>query len=445
MNSESILLANGVVVDPDTGTFGRRDLLVRAGRVGAIAPSLAPFAEWKRAGEPLRVYDLQNQYLFPGLVDIHTHLRVPGQEHKESLASGTQAAAAGGFTSVLTMPNTRPCVDRPAVLRDLKRRIAQEALIRVYPVGAVTRGQKGKSLAPLEILKREGAVAFSDDGFPVADARLMREAMKQARELGVPIISHCEDDRLARGGVVQEGRVAEKLGVQGIPHVAEEVMTARDLTLALDTGARLHLAHVSTATSLEMIRRAKDRGMRVTAEVTPHHLLLNEKEVLERGSDAKVNPPLRTERDQQALQAGLKDGTVDAVASDHAPHHPDEKSLSLEEAPFGVIGLETTLPLVLSLVDQGLIGLERAVELLTTGPAGAMGLEAGTLRVGREADLVVVAVGRPFRVDVRNFRSKARNCPFDGWSLKGQALLTLVGGEVVHEERASIEERVTLI
>lgn len=410
-----------------------------------MAPSLAPFSEWKQAEEPLRVYDLEGHYLFPGLVDIHTHLRVPGQEHKENLESGTQAAAAGGFTSVLTMPNTRPCLDRPAVLRDLKRRIAREALVRVYPVGAVTRGQKGKSLAPLEVLKREGAVAFSDDGVVVADARLLREAMKKARELGLPIISHCEDDRLARGGVVQEGRVAEQLGVKGIPHAAEDVMTARDLTLALDTGAHLHLAHVSTATSLEMIRCAKDRGMPVTAEVTPHHLLLNEKEVLERGPDAKVNPPLRTEKDQQALQAGLRDGTVDAVASDHAPHHPDEKALSLEEAPFGVIGMETTLPLLLSLVDQGLIGLERAVALLTSGPAGAIGLEAGTLRVGQEADLVVVAVGRSFRVDVRTFRSKARNCPFDGWSLKGQVLLTLVGGEVVYEERASIEERVTLL
>ena len=243
---------------------------------------------------------------------------------------------------------------------------------------------------------------------------------------------------------MQEGEVAERLGVKGIPSAAEDVMTARDLTLAWDTGAHLHLAHVSTAKSLEMIRRAKEKGIRVTAEVTPHHLVLDEKAVLRLGSNAKVNPPLRTEADRLALQEGLKDGTVDAVASDHAPHHPDEKASGLDMAPFGVIGLETTLPVVLSLVHQERIPLERAVELLTIGPAKAMGLDAGTLAVGREADLVVVALERAFQVDVRAFQSKARNCPFDGWSLKGQALLTMVGGRVVHEEREVFENRITM-
>jgi dihydroorotase len=444
LKTSNILFTNGFLVDPGTGTFGQRDLFVCEGRVRAIAPSLAPFQEWRQAEEPLWIYDLEGQYLFPGLVDIHTHLRVPGQEHKETLVSGTQAAAAGGFTSVLAMPNTNPCLDRKSVLRDLQGRIDREAVVRVYQVGAITRGQKGKSLAPLETLRREGAVAFSDDGLPVMDACLMRAAMQRALQLGCPIVSHAEDDRLARGGVVQEGKIAEQLGVKGIPHAAEDVMTARDLTLAGDTRAHLHLAHVSTATSLEMIRSAKDKGIHVTAEVTPHHLVLNENAVLELGSDAKMNPPLRTEKDQQALQAGLKDGTFDAVASDHAPHHPDEKALSLAEAPFGVIGLETTLPLVLSLVHQGLIGLERGVELLTTGPAKAMGLDAGTLGEGQDADLVVVALDRPFQVDVRAFRSKARNCPFDGWSLKGQVLLTMVGGQVVYEEQAFLQGRISM-
>jgi dihydroorotase len=444
LKTSTILLTRGTLVDPGTGVFGQRDLFVCDGLVKAIAPSLAPFDAWKRGDQPLRIYDLEGHYLFPGLVDIHTHLRVPGQEHKESLVSGTRAAAAGGFTSVLTMPNTKPCLDRPSVLRELKRTIAQEAVVRVHPVGAVTRGQKGRSLAPLEGLKREGAVAFSDDGLPVVDARLLREAMQVALQLGLPIVSHCEDDRLAQGGAVQEGRVAQELGVQGIPNASEDVMTARDLTLARDTGAHLHLAHVSTAGSIEMIRCAKDRGIRVTSEVTPHHLHLNEAAVLRYGTNAKMNPPLRAEEDRLALLEALRDGTVEAVASDHAPHHPDEKALPMAEAPFGVIGLETTLPLMISLVHQERIGLEQAVKLLTTGPAEAMGLDRGTLQEGGEADLVVVAIDRPFRVDVRAFRSKARNCPFDGWSLKGQTLMTMVGGQVVYEEQEPLRDRIDM-
>lgn len=443
LSTSDFLFSNALLVDPGTGTFGSRDLLVRDGRIVESAPSLAPYQQWKREERPLEIYNLTGYSLFPGLVDIHIHLRVPGQEHKETLVSGTQAAAAGGFTSVLAMPNTTPCLDRSSVIRDLKKRIASEAVVRVYPVGAITRGQKGRSLAPLEALRREGVVAFSDDGRPVMNACLARQAMQKALQIGCPTISHCEDDHLARGGVVQEGEVAEKLGVKGIPSAAEDVMTARDLALAWDTGAHLHLAHVSTAKSLEMIRKAKDRGIRVTAEVTPHHLVLDEKAVLELGSNAKMNPPLRPEEDVLALQEGLRDGTVDAVASDHAPHHPDEKASSLAEAPFGVIGLETTLPVMLSLVDQERIGLERAIELLTVGPARAMGLDAGTLQVGRQADLVIVDPDRTFRVDARSFRSKARNCPFDGWSVRGRTLLTMVGGKVVHEETESLKDRIT--
>jgi dihydroorotase len=267
--------------------------------------------------------------------------------------------------------------------------------------------------------------------------------MQRALELGCPTISHCEDVHIARGGVIQEGEVAEKLGVKGIPSAAEDVMTARDLALAWDTQAHLHLAHVSTERSLEMIRSAKDKGIHVTAEVTPHHLVLDEKAVLALGSNAKMNPPLRKEADLLALQEGLKDGTVDAVASDHAPHHPDEKAGLLAEAPFGVIGLETTLPVILSLVQQERIDLARAIELLTVGPARTMGLDAGTLGVGRQADLVIVDRERSFEVDVRAFRSKARNCPFEGWSVKGRTLLTMVGGKVVYEDRESFQDRIT--
>lgn len=443
MRDSDFLFANALAVDPGNGIFGRRDLLVRDGLIAETGPSLAPYGAWKREGRSLEIYDLKGRSLFPGLVDIHVHLRVPGQEHKETLSTGTEAAAAGGFTTLLTMPNTVPCLDRPSVIRDLKERIASEARVRVHPVGAITRGQKGRSLAPLRALKREGAVAFSDDGRPVMDASLARQALQSVLELGCPAISHCEDDRLVRGGVVQEGEVAERLGVKGIPRAAEDVMTARDLVLAWDTGARLHLAHVSTGRSLEMIRRAKDRGIPVTAEVTPHHLLLDERAVLELGANAKMNPPLRKEEDLLLLQEGLRDGTVDAVASDHAPHHPEEKAGSLEAAPFGVIGLETTLPVILRLVEQERIGLARAVELLTVGPATAMGLEAGTLGRGRPADLVIVDLERSFHVDARSFRSKARNCPFEGWSVKGRTLLTMVAGRVVYEEGKLLQDRVT--
>ncbi len=443
MRTSDYLFTKALLVDPGNGTFGQRDLLVRDGRVEATAPSLAPYSEWKRPGGPLEIYDLNGMALFPGLVDIHVHLRVPGQEHKEDLVTGTSAAAAGGFTSVVAMPNTRPCLDRSSVITNLRKQIASGTAVRVYLAAAVTRGQKGRSLVPMESLRRAGVIAFSDDGRPVMDARLARLAMQRARDLGCPTISHCEDDRLALGGVVQEGEVAAALGVKGIPAAAEDVMTARDLALAWDTGAHLHLAHVSTGKSIGMIRVAKEKGIRVTAEVTPHHLVLDEKAVLEHGANAKMNPPLRKPEDLLALQEGLRDGTVDAVASDHAPHHADEKAAGLEEAPFGVIGLETTLPLVLSLVEKGCIRLERAVELLTTGPGGAMGLDAGTLGVGEPADLVIADLDRTFRVDVRSFRSKARNCPFDGWSLKGRALLTMVGGQVLYEDGECLESRVT--
>jgi dihydroorotase len=299
-------------------------------------------------------------------------------------------------------------------------------------------------LSPLATLRAEGVVAFSDDALPVMDASLMREAMQVASELGCPIISHCEDLNLSRGGAVDEGEVADRLNVKGIPHTAEDVMTARDITLATDTQAHLHLAHVSTARSMKMVRMAKDRGVHVTAEVTPHHLVLTSDAVLRLGANAKVNPPLRTSEDREALQAALKDGTVDAVATDHAPHDPEEKASPIQEAPFGIIGLETALPVVLSLVHRGVIGLDRAVQLLTIGPARSMGLPSGTLKKGQPADLVVVDLDGSFRVDVNRFRSKARNCPFDGWSLPGALLLTLVGGTVVFENKVLLQEADTM-
>jgi dihydroorotase len=434
VHAEDHLFSGGFLVDPSRTVAGERDVLVRQGRVEAVAPSLRPYGQWKQEGRRLCVWDLRGLCLLPGLVDIHTHLRVPGQEHKETISSGTQAAAAGGFTTILAMPNTQPCVDRVRVLRALKKRLARESVVRVHVVAAVTQGQKGKRLAPLEDLRAEGAVAFSDDGFSVRDAKLFREALLLAERLGCPVISHCEDSALSAGGIVQEGPVAMRFGVRGIPAAAEEVMVARDILLAADTGARLHLAHVSTAKSLKMVRLAKEAGLAVTAEAAPHHFILNEEAVLRWGSNAKMNPPLRPERDRRAVLEAIRDGTVDAVASDHAPHHPDEKARSLSEAPFGVIGLETTVPLLCTLVEEGVLGIERAVELLTRGPAAAMGLGAGSVAEGRDADLVVLDRERRFRIDVHAFRSKARNSPFHGRDVSGKVLATVVQGRVVWEE-----------
>ncbi len=445
MKAKRILFTNGLLVDPGAGLFGQRDVLLVDGLVKAVAPSLAPFSEWKMDGDELWVYDLKGMHLFPGLVDIHVHLRVPGQEHKETIQTGTLAAAAGGFTTVLAMPNTQPCLDSVATLRDFQKRLAAEAAVGVLPIGAITLGQQGKQLVDLEGLKQAGAVAFSDDGRSVMDARVMREAMQEAKRIGCPIISHCEDDDLACGGVIQEGKIAEELDLKGIPHVAEEVMVARDICLASDTRAHLHLAHMSTEKSIAMVRMAKDKGLPVTSEVTPHHVTLTEAAVLQLGTRAKVNPPLRTERDLSALKEGLKDGTVDAVASDHAPHHQSEKALPLPEAPFGLIGLETTLPVMLSLVREDLLSLNRVVELLTIGPAKALGLPVGTLMVGQAADLVVVDMEHSFQVNVEAFGSMARNCPFDGWSLKGLPFATMKRGEVVFEKEGILQEGLTVL
>jgi dihydroorotase len=432
-----IVLANGQIVDPGSGIYGHRDLLISGGRIRAVVPSLAPFRQWLEDGPgDLWVYDLTGFYLFPGLIDIHTHLRVPGQEYKEDLVSGTLAAAWGGFTTVLTMPNTNPCVDRVSVLATLRKRIHEEARVRVGIVGAVSRGQAGRQLAPLAAMRRSGAVAFSDDGRPLVHAGLMKQALETSRELSCPVISHCEEPTLVRGGVICEGEVSRRMGLPGIPASAEQVMVARDLWLARETGGRLHLAHLSTAGSVEMVRVAKEKGVSVTAEVTPHHLALTDRAVLRFGADAKVNPPLCSWNDVSALRRGIRDGTVDAVASDHAPHHPDEKARGLARAPFGIIGMETALPVMMTLAAQGVVDVRRVVELLSWGPARIMGLEGGILAQGGAADLVVVDPDRTAVVDVRRFRSKARNSPFRGMKLSGWPVLTLKDGEVVMKRRS---------
>jgi dihydroorotase len=367
----------------------------------------------------------------PGLIDMHVHLREPGQEYKETVASGTMAAAAGGFTAVACMANTEPVNDNRSVTEHILAEARRHGWARVHPIGAVSKRLGGEELAEIGEMVRAGAVAVSDDGKPVMNAELMRRALLFARHFGIPVIQHAEDLNLSAHGVMHEGEWSTRLGLAGIPGSAEDVMVARDLLLLEDTGGRYHVAHLSTARSLEMVRQARRRGLPVTCEVTPHHLVLTDEEVARTvfSTDCKMKPPLRSESDRHALLAGLADGTIDAIASDHAPHHADEKDVEFDLAPFGILGLETTLGLCLDrLVRPGLIGLSRLVELLSTGPARALGLAAGTLRPGSVADVTLFDPEGEVTVEAAAFLSRSRNTPFDGWTLRGRPVATLLAG-----------------
>jgi len=423
-----ILIKGGRVIDPAQGMDREADVLVGDGRVEEIGRGLA-------AGRHL-VIDATGCLVCPGLVDMHVHLRDPGQTHKEDLASGTLAAVRGGVTSVACMANTEPPIDHPTVLEYVRSRAKHIGKARVYPVAAVTKGLRGEELAPIGSLVAAGAVALSDDGRPVMSAGLMKRAMEYARMFGVPIISHCEDLTLSEGGVVNEGPTATLLGLKGIPSVAEEVMVARDLLLAEATGVHLHIAHVSTAGSVRLLREAKRRGVRVTAEVTPHHLALTEEALLGYDSHCKVNPPLRSRADIEALLEGLQDGTIDAIATDHAPHALEEKSVEFDRAPFGAIGLETLVGVVFSvLVHPGHLSEVQAIGKLTVNPARILGIPRGTLSPGSEADIVVIDPSKEWTVTSEGLASKSKNCPFLGWRLRGKAVTTIVGGQVVYSEQ----------
>jgi dihydroorotase len=367
---------------------------------------------------------------------MHVHLREPGYEYKETIATGVKAAVAGGFTSLACMANTEPVNDSAAVTQFIIDRARIAGGARVYPIGALSVGLKGERLAEIGEMHRAGIVAVSDDGRPVMHAGLMRRALEYTRMFGLPVIAHEDDAYLADGGVMNEGATALRLGLRGTPAAAEEVMIARDVALVRLTGGRLHLAHISTAGAVALVRDAKAQGLAVTAEVTPHHLFLTEEAVEGYGTDAKMAPPLRTRADVEALRAALADGTIDAIATDHAPHHRDEKEVEFEAAANGVVGLETALPLALRLVAEGVADLPTVVARMTVGPARILGLPAGTLSPGADADLTLVDPARRWRVDARSFRSKGRNTPFEGWDVVGRTVAVLVGGRLVHEERA---------
>jgi dihydroorotase len=427
------LFRNVRLVDPAAGRNGRFDLLVEGDRVARVEPNLP--------ADGADVIELPPSFVVvPGLIDMHVHFREPGQEHKETIATGSASAVAGGFTAVACMPNTDPVNDHASVTQFIVKRAADANLARVYPIGAVSVGSKGQALTEIGDLRAAGCVAISDDGRPVQTALLMRRALEYASMFNMPVIDHCEDPSLRGEGVAHEGTVAARLGLRGMPGAAESVMVERDISIAELTGGRVHIAHMSARESLRALRAGKARGVAVTAEVTPHHFVLTDEALTERGgydTNFKMNPPLREEPDRLAMIDGIRDGSIDAIATDHAPHHPDEKALEFDQAPFGILGLETAVPLCLDrLVHTGLIGLDRFVELLSSGPARLLNVPGGTLAVGQPADVTILAPDAAVTIDAASFRSMSRNTPFDGWALKGAVAATLVGGRVVYANRA---------
>ncbi len=419
-----LLIKNGRVVDPASGLDDRRDLLVEDGQIAALDKKIEkPEAE---------VFDATDLVVAPGFIDLHTHLREPGNEGAETIASGARAAAAGGFTAVCAMPNTQPVNDSVLVTRYILGRAALAQGARVYPIGAVTKNSQGEELAELESMRAAGIVAVSDDGQPVWNSRVLRRALEYCAALGLLLIDHCEDRQLAAGGAMHEGPWSVRLGLRGIPALAEELPVARNVRLAALTGARVHIAHLSIGSGLEVVRRAKEQGLAVSCEVTPHHFTLTDEACRDYDPRFKMNPPLRSADDVAALIAGLADGTVDAIATDHAPHSETKKQTDFESAPFGVVGLETALAVALEkLYHPGKISLPRLVELLSANPARIVGVPGGKLSVGAPADITVFSLEKKWTYRAAEGWSKSHNSPFDGWSFRGGPVATIVSGNIV--------------
>lgn len=428
-NEIKLLIAGGQVIDPGQWN-GVADVLIEEGRISAVEPNLQQKLQKVKG---LTIIDAKGLLVCPGFVDLHVHFREPGFEYKETIATGSAAAVAGGFTSVCCMPNTHPINDSRSVTEFILAQASAAGKARVFPIGAITKGSKGEELAEIGELFDAGCVAISDDGVPVMNSLVMRRAMEYASAFHLPVIDHCEDSLLSRGGSMHEGAVSTELGIPGIPKAAEEVMVARNIALAELTGARLHLPHVSTLGSVRMVREAKGRGIPVTAEACPHHFALTDEAVRSYDANAKMNPPLRTDEDVQAVKEGLRDNTIDIVATDHAPHAVQEKQLEFDAAPFGIIGLETAFPLTLNLVEEGVLTLEQAIIKLTREPARVFGLPHGTLAPGSEADVTLIDPAATWVVDIARLHSLSRNTPFAGWTMKGRVVKTLVNGNVVYD------------
>jgi dihydroorotase len=431
--SQAILLQNGRIIDPVNREDKKASLLVEKGRIKAIFTQ-----RQKKPALPQKLLsiDLEGKWVVPGLIDMHVHLREPGEEHKETIETGTRAAAAGGFTAVACMPNTNPVNDSQSVTRLILEK-AQNGSARVYPVGAISKGSHGETLAEFGEMKQAGAVAVTDDGRPVTDSQLMRRALEYASNYGLMVISHSEDASLSRNGAMNEGFLSTSMGLKGIPHIAEEIMVYRDLALAAYTGCALHLAHISTKESINLIRLAKKRGVIVTAETAPHYFMLTEAAVKEYNTNAKMNPPLRTQKDREAVIQGIKDGTIDVIATDHAPHSILEKDIEFDQAANGIIGLETAVPLALSLFRKGSINEARLVELLSVNPARILGVAGGSLAIGAAADIAVIDPEQRFILRSGDIVSKSRNSPFLNARLQGKAVLTICGGRITHNGLAA--------
>ncbi len=432
----TILIAGGQVVDPGHWN-GVADVLIEEGTISMVEPNLRQKLQKVKG---LMTIDANGLLVCPGFVDLHVHFREPGFEHKETIATGSAAAVAGGFTSVCCMPNTLPVNDSRSVTEFILAQAAAAGKARVFPIGAITKGSQGEALAEIGELFDAGCVAISDDGSPVMNSLVMRRAMEYATAFHLPVVDHCEDSHLSRGGSMHEGAVSTELGIAGIPKAAEEVMVARNISLAELTGARLHLPHVSTVGSVRMVREAKARGVPVTAEACPHHFSLTDEAVRSFNANAKMNPPLRTDEDVQAIKDGLRDHTIDIVATDHAPHAAQEKQVEFDDAPFGIIGLETAFPLTLNLVEEGVLTLEQAIVKLTREPARVFDLPYGTLAPGVAADVTLIDPTATWIVDPARLHSLSRNTPFAGWTMKGRVIKTLVGGHVVYDRESVLRE-----
>ena len=420
-----VLIKNGRVIDPSQSLDMIGDVYIQHDRVKEIS---------KRIDAPRKgdiVIDASGQIVAPGFVDIHVHLREPGYEHKETIKTGCLAAAAGGFTSIVCMPNTNPINDNASVTEYILLKARTEGIVNVFPIGAISKGEKGEELADIGEMCEAGCVGISDDGMPVTDSGLMRKAMEYVKPFGIPVITHAEDIGLSAGGVMNEGFVSTELGLRGIPSASEEAGVGRDIILCELTGTPLHICHVSTKGSVRLVREAKKRGVKVTAEATPHHFILTDTEVCGYNTNAKMNPPLRTQEDVDAVIEGIADGTIDVIATDHAPHSQDEKNVEFDLAPFGIVGLETALSLSLELVEKGIIALDEMIKKLTIVPSEIVGIERGTIVPGSVADLVVFDPGKTRTINPGEFFSKSKNTPFSGWELKGVVSNTIVSGQVV--------------
>lgn len=423
-----LAITGGRVIDPESRMDRVADIYVRDGLIRRIEKG-------KRKIKATETIDARGMIVVPGLIDMHTHLREPGREDEETVFTGSCAAVAGGFTSICCMPNTQPPIDSQETVKFIYQR-AKDAKCNIHCIGCITKGQKGEELTEINDLVQAGVVAISDDGLPVINSQVMRNAMEYSRMFDLPVISHCEDPNLSAGGVMHEGLISTQLGMSGAPSIAEEIMVARDIKLAEFTGARVHIAHVSTEGSVELIRQAKSKGIKVTCEGTPHHFTLTHEIIRTFDTNAKVNPPLRTKRDVLAIKNGLKDGTIDCIATDHAPHSVEEKEVEFDFAPFGVVGLETAMGLVITeLIDKKVLSWTQAVAKLTTNPAKILSLQAGRLRAGSPADITIIDPRASWVVDPSKFQSKSKNCPFGGTKLRGKVSFTVVNGKVVHKEQ----------